>query len=425
MSLKFRIYFWFTIALGVFISVNAFLNYQFQDFLILPVFFLVLFALIGEIYEVEVLPKAYFSVSTAIYVGSLIIGGLPLALIVAIPSLILSETFIRLESFPEKASLYSVFQKISFNTAQIVIAIMAGYLAFEYVGGSAPPFTAPYDYVPPLLSFLTFTVVNVFLVSGVISLTEGANFYYQLKFNLRNLHIHVLSLGVLSILIAVTYASSQWNLFLVAVLLLLVNRSLRGYVKLRKQAEQTFEKVMDLLEKRDPYTRDHSESVGGLSEKIADRMMIHPEEKANIVSAARVHDIGKLGIPDSILLKEDDLNEEEWETMQEHPVISADIISDLEIYDDAVDIVRYEHERWDGSGYPEGLEGEDIPLGSRIVAVADVWDALRTERPYRGPLSVEEARAEIKEMSGVKLDPEVVDALIEVIESKSAEGDNS
>ena len=424
MSLKFRAYLWSIIAAGTYIAVDAFLNFQFKDLSILPTIFLTLFAFIGEVYEVEVLPKSYFSVSTAIYVGSLIIGGLPLALIVAIPALVLSELFIRIETSPEQASIYGVFQKVSFNTAQIIIAIMAGYLAFEYVGGSSPPFEALYDYVPPLLSFLTFTVVNVFLVSGIISIIEGASLFYQLKFNLRNLHIHVLSLGVLSILIAVTYASSHWNLLLVAVLLLLVNRSLRGYVKLRRQAKQTFEKVMDLLEKRDPYTRDHSESVGGLAEKVADQMMIHPEEKENIVSAARVHDIGKLGIPDSILLKEDDLNEEEWETMKEHPVISADIISDLEIYDDAVDIVRYEHERWDGSGYPEGLEGEDIPLGSRIVAVADVWDALRTERPYRGPLSIEEAREEIKEMSGVKLDPEVVNALIEVIESREEEGEN-
>ncbi|MFP4631729.1 MAG: HD-GYP domain-containing protein, partial [Candidatus Acetothermia bacterium] len=87
----------------------------------------------------------------------------------------------------------------------------------------------------------------------------------------------------------------------------------------------------------------------------------------------------------------------------------------------AVDVVRYEHERWDGSGYPEGLEGEDIPLGSRIVAVADVWNALRTKRPYRGPLSEEEAMEEIKEMAGVKLDPEVVDALLTVVEEGRVE----
>ncbi len=252
-------------------------------------------------------------------------------------------------------------------------------------------------------------------------MSTGENFFYQLRFSLRKLHIQVLSLGVLSIIIAVTYESSPWNLLLIAVLLLLVNSSLKGYIQLRDQAKRTFEKIMDLLEKRDPYTRDHSESVGSLTEEICDELKLTPEEKESLVSAARVHDIGKLGIPDSILLKEGKLSDEEWETMEEHPVISADIISELEIYDDSVKIVKYEHERWDGSGYPEGLEGEDIPLGSRIVAVADVWNALRTERPYRGPIPVEGAKEEIKDMAGVKLDPEVVDALLTLVEEGRAE----
>ncbi|MBS3736620.1 HD domain-containing protein, partial [Candidatus Bipolaricaulota bacterium] len=107
--------------------------------------------------------------------------------------------------------------------------------------------------------------------------------------------------------------------------------------------------------------------------------------------------------------------------MKEHPKLGADILSGLKIYEGAVDIVRHEHERWDGSGYPDGLEEEDISLGSRIVAVADVWNALRTERPYRGPLPKDEALEEIKEMSGVKLDPEIVNALLAVVESQPGE----
>ncbi|MCF7891001.1 HD domain-containing protein [Candidatus Bipolaricaulota bacterium] len=253
----------------------------------------------------------------------------------------------------------------------------------------------------------------------MISFAEGENFFYQLKFNLRNLHLQFFSLGVIAILMATVYATSPWNVFLVVALLVVVNGSLRSYINLRKQAKQTFERIMDLLSKRDPYTHKHSESVGGLTEEIAGELKISPEKKEDIVSAARVHDIGKLGIPDSVLLKESELDEEDWETMKEHPVLGAEILGGLAIYKDATDIVRHEHERWDGSGYPDGLEKEDIPLGSRIVAVADVWNALRTERPYRGQLSKDEAIEEIKEMSGVKLDPEVVDALLSVVESKA------
>jgi len=184
---------------------------------------------------------------------------------------------------------------------------------------------------------------------------------------------------------------------------------------LRKQAKQTFEKMMDLLEKRDPYTHEHSESVGDLAEKIAEEMRINPERKEEIVSAARVHDIGKLGTPDNILLKEGPLNKEEWKVMKEHPVDGAEILSEIKIYEGSTEIVRHEHERWDGSGYPDGLSGTDIPLGSRIVAVADVWNALVTDRPYRGPLPKEEAIETIKEMSGVKLDPDIVSVFLSVI----------
>ncbi|MFB6290640.1 MAG: HD-GYP domain-containing protein, partial [Candidatus Bipolaricaulia bacterium] len=274
---------------------------------------------------------------------------------------------------------------------------------------------------PPVLAFFAFMLTNISLVSGIISLTEGESFFYQLRINLRDLPVQYLSLSIISILIAITYVASPWNVFLVAILLILANTSVRSYIKLQKEAKQTFENIMNLLEKRDPYTHEHSESVGELTRAVAEELKVHPERIEDIVSAARVHDIGKLGIPDSVLLKKGKLNEEEWATMQEHPVVGADILNGLTIYESAVDVVRYEHERWDGSGYPEGLEGEDIPLGSRIVGVADVWNALRTERPYRGPLSKDEAIAEIRRMAGEKLDPDVVEALLTVIESRSEE----
>ncbi|MFP3953659.1 MAG: HD-GYP domain-containing protein [Candidatus Acetothermia bacterium] len=272
--------------------------------------------------------------------------------------------------------------------------------------------------MPPLIAFVVYTVVNISLVSGIITFVEGTSFLYLMRSYLRNLHIHVLSNGVLAVLIAVVYESSPWNLIFVAILLLLVNTSLKGYLELRRQAKRTFEKVMELLSKRDPYTHEHSESVGDLTAKIADEMKVNPEKKEAIVSAARVHDIGKLGTPDSILLKPGKLNDEEWEVMKEHPVVGANILSELKIYKDSVDDVRHEHERWDGSGYPDGLEGKEIPLGSRIIAVADVWNALVTERPYRGPLPEEVALQEINEMAGVKLDPDAVDAFFKIMEGK-------
>ncbi len=412
MSIKARVYFWLTTALSIYLGVEFFNWHKIQGFPFLVLGFLVLIAFLGEIYEVKILPKHAVSASTSIYIGSILIGGTTLGLSVTTLSLLLSEAAIRGEGFYKGASLTAAVQRLTFNTAQHVIAITAAGLSFRLVGGHSAPFLTVYDYLPPLIGFLVYTLVNTSLVSGIVTLTEGSSFFYQLKINLRNLHVQILSLGALSILVAIIYESSPWSILLVAALLFLVSNSLKDYVKLRKQSKQAFEKIMDLLGERDPYTYKHSESVGELTKAIAEERRIPPERKEKIVSVARIHDIGKLGIPDRILLKEDELNDEEWETMKKHPELGAEIVSELGVYGDAVDILRHEHERCDGSGYPDGLEGKEIPLGSRIVAVADVWHALRTERPYKDPLPKEEAEEEMKKMAGDKLDPEIVNTLL-------------
>jgi putative nucleotidyltransferase with HDIG domain len=172
---------------------------------------------------------------------------------------------------------------------------------------------------------------------------------------------------------------------------------------------------MSTLKWRDEYTATHSERVAELSVKIARKLRLPQDEIERIRAAARIHDIGKVAIPDDILLKKGPLTPEERKIIEKHPLIGARIIQNLEVYKDCVNIVKYEHERWDGKGYPERLKGEEIPLGARIVAVADVYDALRSERPYRRKLSVDEAVEEIKRMRGQDLDPRVVDALLEVL----------
>jgi len=420
LTLKARVFLWLTLIAGGFVSYWYLPLFDYTRYHPFIVGFLALFAFFAEIYEIEILPKHKISVSTAIYMSFVYIGGAPIAIAVSLPSLFFSEIIIR--GFANEASQVTLqLRKIFFNTSQVIVSLAVSSIVFKLVGGQPPPFNTAYAYLPPVLAFFSFMFVNISLVSGIISLSEGQSFFYHLKINIRDLPVQYLSLIIISILIAITYSASPWNVFLVTILLILANTSVHGYIQLQKEAKQTFEKMMDLLSKRDPYTHEHSESVGDLTEAIAEEMKIPPERKENIVSAARVHDIGKLGIPDSILLKKGSLTEEEWETMKEHPVIGADILSGLTIYEDSVDVVRYEHERWDGSGYPEGLEGEEIPIGSRIVAVADVWNALRTERPYRGPLSKKKAREEIEQMSGVKLDPEIVNILLSVVDSGQVE----
>jgi HD-GYP domain-containing protein (c-di-GMP phosphodiesterase class II) len=160
----------------------------------------------------------------------------------------------------------------------------------------------------------------------------------------------------------------------------------------------------------------HSDEVAELAVEIGTEMGLGQREIEQIEIAARVHDIGKVAIPDDILLKPGKLDEAEWEKMKEHPVISAELISGIEIYSPIAKAVRHEHERWNGTGYPDGLKGETIPLIARIIAGADIYNALTTDRPYRKAFTMEETIRMIHKMAGGELDPAVAAALLRVID---------
>ena len=163
------------------------------------------------------------------------------------------------------------------------------------------------------------------------------------------------------------------------------------------------------LEIRDFETEGHSKRVTELAVRMAQSLGYKDTNLVNIRRGAMLHDIGKMGIPDKILLKPGKLTDEEWEVMKQHPVIAYDLLSKIEFLKPTLDIPYYHHEKWDGSGYPRGLAGDLIPEAARIFAVVDVWDALRSDRPYRKHWSDEKTMAYIKKESGVHFDPRIVE----------------
>ncbi len=198
--------------------------------------------------------------------------------------------------------------------------------------------------------------------------------------------------------------------------LFVVQKSLKEHVKFCEQAKRAFEKITQIVSTRDPYTGVHSEEVAELAVKLARALRLPQEEVERIETAARVHDLGKIAVPDAVLLKPGPLTEEEWKIMKTHPVVSAEILQGLKIYENCIDIVRHEHEHWDGTGYPAGLKGEEIPLGARIIAVADVWHALLSDRPYRKAYTKEEAKKIMRDMAGKVLDPKLVELFLKIVE---------
>ena len=176
------------------------------------------------------------------------------------------------------------------------------------------------------------------------------------------------------------------------------------------------------LELKDHNTGGHCKRVEELTIRIAKRMCIKQEEIIHVRRGAFLHDIGKMGIPDNILTKPSKLTDEEWEIMQKHPVYAFEMLSSIDFLYPALDIPYCHHEKWDGSGYPRGLSGEEIPFAARIFAIVDVYDALTNDRPYHKACTEQEAIEQIKEQSGKHFDPQVVAVFLDEVCQKTAFG---
>ncbi len=207
-----------------------------------------------------------------------------------------------------------------------------------------------------------------------------------------------------------------------------LEESVKKYLSIAQEKElqiqdtywESVQSLAEALEARDPYTRRHSELVTRYSVAIAQKMGLATNMVKDIRQAALLHDIGKIGIRESIFLKEGPLTPEERAIMETHSAISAQILKPLRFLEKIIPIVYHHHERYDGKGYPDGLKGEDIPLGARIIAVADTFEAMTADRPYRKALPVDVAYQEIEKNAETQFDPKAVAVFLEI--SKDIEG---
>lgn len=385
----------------------------------------VLFFILGflsEIYAIWI--PAYgceVSSSIAICMASLFILGPSLAVLMVLLMSLVSELMMRWDHLRSNPGRFGYI--LAFNVSQLVVTVGLTGVIFLGFGGQQLAFLSGHDFLWAVLAFLCYAVLNVTLVTTVVTLTENKRFVHSFRAYVRDFVVQYAVLGVLALLLAVLYSLSVWHMFLAIVPLFLVHLSFRSYQKLRTEARNTFEKISRLLDERDHYTAVHSTDVAELAVKIAEEMKLSQADVERVEIAARVHDIGKVAVPDSILLKPGPLTDEEWEVMRRHPLVSAELIEGIEIYAGVADAVRHEHERWDGSGYPDGLRGDAIPLFSRIIAAADIYNALSTDRPYRGAFTREETHGMIRRMRGADIDPDIADALLRVADGLAATAD--
>ena len=194
-----------------------------------------------------------------------------------------------------------------------------------------------------------------------------------------------------------------------------ITKQKRAQLDLIDAYETTLEGWSRAMDLRDKETEGHTQRVTNMTVTIAKKLNIPEDEIVHIRRGALLHDMGKLGVPDHILFKPGKLDEEEWKIMRKHPQYAYDMLYPIEYLRSALDIPYSHHEKWDGSGYPQGLKGEEIPLAARIFSVVDVWDALSSDRPYREGWPKEKVIAYILENSGSHFDPQVVDVFIELL----------
>ena len=316
-----------------------------------------------------------------------------------------------------------------FNRLQTSVSTAVGTFAYfltKQLLANRPPYSDLADGLAVLAAGAVIFITNIFLVALMVSLYTRMPFSQVWRANFSWLSLSYLVLTPVALLLARLYTADPpilggwggWPVLLFLIPLYYARFHWDEYVKLQDAFEQTVETLMATIDAKDVHTRRHSERVAAIAEDIARGYKLDEIDIAKIRLGSRVHDIGKIAIPDQILFKPSELTPEEFEKIKQHPIVGEDLLKFGKFFREVLPIVRHHHERWDGKGYPDGLAGEAIPLWARIVALADAYEAMTAGRPYRPPKTPEEALKEIIENAGTQFDPKLVEVFVEIWEKK-------
>jgi putative nucleotidyltransferase with HDIG domain len=306
--------------------------------------------------------------------------------------------------------------KVIHNAAAFVLTALGAGAVFEAAGGVPGRLSFPQDLVPLAACGLAYFVLNSLFVSLAIGLSSrGDPWQVWQKTFLRGIvhHVSFVSLGAL-VAVVVLHAG-PWGLPLLVIPFLVSYLSFKLYIEIRRDLKDFVRALADVLDEVDPYTRQHSFRVSRYAIRLARALRLPDSEIEDLEYAALVHDLGKIGPQHQhILQKPGGLTQEEQGTLRSHAAAGAQIVRKVKALRRSSEIVRHHHERPDGEGYPLGLRTPQIPRGARILNVADAFDAMTSDRPYRQALSVEAAIAELEKGAGRQFDSDVVRCLLDL-----------
>jgi hypothetical protein len=403
------VYTWSITGIG-FVFLLALLPGLFRAPLLDLAFFLCLM-LLAETLPVA-LPRGDGTVSVSFalsYAGMILYGPAIAAWLTALGT-------IRLHDLQGRVPLPAVL----FNRA--MLGLVAGLSAYVYLLMGAQPGMPrfPGDIAALAVCAIAYTLINLGLTAPFLALQRGSSTWGVFIANLRWLVPNLVSLAPIGLLLAILYVSH--GVFSVAFFfgpLLVARYSFQRYIAVRDTYLETIKALVLALETKDHYTKGHSERVSQYSLAIGKEMGLGEDQLELLQYVGILHDMGKIGIRDAVLKKPGIFTAGEYGEMQRHPAIGGEIIKEIKMLGQSASWVRYHHERFDGTGFPEGLKGESIPLGARIISVADAYDAITSDRPYKKALSRQEAKEEILCSSGSQFDPAVVEAFIRILDKQA------
>jgi HD-GYP domain-containing protein (c-di-GMP phosphodiesterase class II) len=363
--------------------------------------------------------RVHFNGSSQISLGSIaqVASILLLPLSLALPAIACAKLLSECSLFlTKKRRLRAVFVNVSL----VVLSTSAGGLAFTALHGphylwSTSDFV-PLLGLPALLSLaVAYYAVDAIAVSLAITLSTNEPFNSVFSQVTRDAALPEMSLIAVGWVLGIVGHFSPTLSVLIVVPVLLSVRSFAAVAKLRDETESAVKHMAESIDVLDTGTGDHSKRLEEDACRLAASLKLTPEHVHDVGLAARTHDLGKLGIGDAFRLKRGPLTADERADMERHPVIGADMLSSYSAFEKSVAFVRHHHERWDGKGYPAGLKGEEIPIGSRIIAVVDAYDAMTSDRVYRPAMPVPDAVERLKAGMGTQFDPRVCASWIQIL----------
>ncbi|HHW57495.1 MAG TPA: HD-GYP domain-containing protein [Clostridia bacterium] len=413
-----KIYISIIITLGLFFIIYSMLNVPRNR--IVDIILFGFFAILAESMPIHIAKEISVSVAFAVdLMAVLVFGPYEGALIAAIG---IAFQIVKDPDGRIKHLFNFPYYKTLFNMAELALSVGIGGLIYKYTGGFPGTYVYPKYLFSAILGAMVYYILNTSIVAVLLSLLTNKSIAYVFSKEIKWMVPNFLFLAFLGIVMSEAFVRIGYiSIILLFIPLFMIRYMFKLYMDSKQSYYDTINVLVKALDAKDKYTAGHSKNVEKIAALLCREFGFSESHTEMVRIAALLHDIGKIGVKEEVLNKPGKLTDEELSLIQEHPQKGYEILKEVPSLKDVSVWVRYHHEWYDGSGYPEGLKGDEIPLEAQILSLADVFDALVSDRPYRKAFSQEEAYKIILEHEGTQFSPKIINAFKKAFEKSREE----